>query len=132
MALGALTLDLLTTVGDAGHTITVDGTGTLTLQGGSSITGGSLANSGTVGIEGTGATFDGVTVTGAGAVNVDAGVPPRPTTLVLKDVTSITKGTLTVGATRDPLGRRQRHAGSCRRHQPELHRGHRGPCPDAR
>ena len=63
-ALGALTLDLLTTVTNTSHTITVDDTGTLTLQGDASITGGSISNSGTVDIEGTGATLDGVAVTG--------------------------------------------------------------------
>ncbi len=96
-ALGALTLDLLTTVTNTSHTITVDDTGTLTLQGGASITGGSLSNSGTVDIEGTGATLDGVAVTGSGAINVDAA--SALTTLVLKDAASITNGTLTVGPT---------------------------------
>jgi fibronectin-binding autotransporter adhesin len=103
LALGALTLDLLTTVANAGHIITVDGSaddgvGTLTLQGGSSITGGSLANSGTVDIEGTSITLDGVAVTGSGAVNIDEAAAST-TTLVLKDTTSITNGTLMVGPT---------------------------------
>ncbi|MDE2603589.1 MAG: FecR domain-containing protein, partial [Bradyrhizobium sp.] len=96
-ALGALTLDLLTIVTNTNHTITVDGTGTLTLQGGASITGGSLSNSGTVDIEGTGATLDGVAITGSGAVNVDDAAVL--TTLVLKDTASITNGALTVGPT---------------------------------
>ena len=98
-ALGALTLDLLTTVTNTSHTITVDDTGTLTLQGDASITGGSISNSGTVDIEGTGATLDGVAVTGGGAIDVDAAAPATLTTLVLEDTTSITNGTLTVGPT---------------------------------
>jgi len=98
-ALGALTLDLLTTVTNTSHTITVDETGTLTLQGDASITGGSISNSGTVDIEGTGATLDGVAVTGGGAIAVDGAAPVTLTTLVLEDTTSITNGTLTVGPT---------------------------------
>ncbi|MBU6462110.1 MAG: VCBS domain-containing protein [Bradyrhizobium sp.] len=97
VALGALTLDLLTTVANTNHTITVDSTGTLTLQGGASVTGGSLSNSGTLDIEGTGATLDGVAVTGSGAVNVDDAA--TLTTLVLENTTSIANGTLTVGPT---------------------------------
>jgi len=121
LALGALTLDLLTSVTNTGHTITVDGTedgsGTLTLQGGASITGGNLSNSGTVDIEGSGATLDGVTVTGSGAINVDVSAQ---TTLVLEDVTSITGNTLTVGpggtlsvagnATLDDVGATNKHS----------------------
>ena len=99
LALGALTLDLLTSVTNAGHTITIDGSaddgvGTLTLQGGASITGGNLSSSGTVDIESSGATLDGVTVTGSGTINVDVSAQ---TTLVLEGVTSITGNTLTVG-----------------------------------
>src|SRR6202012_1173818 len=88
---GNTTLDDVTVSGGAvaNATITVDGGETLTLQDGVTVSGGTLDNSGTLDIEGTGATFDGVNVTGSGAINVDTPVP-AVTTLVLKNVTSIT------------------------------------------
>jgi hypothetical protein len=99
LALGALTLDQLTTVANAGGTIAIDGTGTLTLQGGVTVVAGALTNSGTVEIEGSsGATLDGVTVTGSGTIQVDAAASLTATPLVLEHGTKITGGKLAVGS----------------------------------
>ncbi len=69
----------------------------LTLQDGVTLTGGTLDNSGTVFIENSsGATLDGVSIIGSGAIQVDTG----PSTLHLADGATMTGGTLTVG----PLG----------------------------
>jgi hypothetical protein len=98
LPLGTLTLDQLTTVANAGGTIAIDGTGTLTLQGGVTIVAGALTNSGTVEIEGSsGATFDGVTITGSGTIQVDAATSLTTTPLVLEHGTKITGGKLEVG-----------------------------------
>ena len=79
-------------------TLTVDADQTLTLQGGATVIGGTVSNSGTVAIEGaSGATLDGVTVTGAGTIQVDRSVPTTSTPLVLEDGTTITDGKLKVG-----------------------------------
>jgi len=99
---GSATLDEVTitggTITNAGATLTIDADQTLTLQGGASLVGGALSNSGTLDIESSsGATLDGVTVTGSGSIQVDVPVPSATPTLVLDDGTSITSGTLTVG-----------------------------------
>ena len=96
------------TANAASSIIQIDTGDTLQLQGGASVTGGRLVNDGTLQIETTsGATLDGVTVSGGGAINVDGtandtgpGSPPAPTpaTLTLVDGTSITGGTLTNGS----------------------------------
>ena len=79
---------------------TVESGGTLTLQDTSSITGGKLVNLGTVNIEqSTGAALDNVSVTGGGTINVDANAPSTPpATLILKNGTSITDGSIEVGS----------------------------------
>jgi fibronectin-binding autotransporter adhesin len=77
--------------------IQIDGGDTLQLQGGSSVTGGSLVNDGTLQIE-SGATLDGVIVSGGGAINVDFTGSPTPATLTLEGGTSITGGTLKIGS----------------------------------
>ena len=79
---------------------TVEGSGTLTLQDTSSITGGKLVNLGTVNIEqSTGAALDHVSVTGGGTINNDLNVPSTPpATLILKNGTSITDGSIEVGS----------------------------------
>ena len=98
LALGGLTLDQLTSVANTGGTIAIDGTGTLTLQGGVTVIKGTLTNSGTVEIEGSsGATLDGVTVTGLGTIQVDAAASLTATPLVLENGTKITGGKLAVG-----------------------------------
>ncbi len=99
---GSATLDEVTitggTITNSGATLTIDAGQMLTLQGGASLVGGTLSNSGTVAIEGaSGATLDGVTVTGTGTIQVDRSVPTTSTPLVLEDGTSITNGKLKVG-----------------------------------
>ena len=99
---GSATLDEVTitggTITNAGATLTIDAGETLTLQGGASLIGGTLSNSGTLEIEGSsGATLDGITVAGSGSIQVDAAASSATPTLVLDDGTAITDGTLTVG-----------------------------------
>jgi VCBS repeat-containing protein len=85
------------TVTNAGGTIYI--TGTLTLDLGTSITGGTLTNAGTVKIEtALGATLDGVTVgNGPGLIEVDTVGLPVATKLIVDDGTTITGGTLAIG-----------------------------------
>ena len=77
-------------------------TATLLLDDGTTVTNGTLTigNGGTLDIEaganGPGATLDGVTVNGSGAIQVDGTVSPT-TTLILDDGTTITNDSLTVG-----------------------------------
>ena len=99
---GGVTLDGVTvtggTIANTNATLTVDANQTLTLQGGVTVTSGTLSNAGTVDIEGSsGATLDGVTVTGDGHIQID-GATNATTPLILEDGTTITGGTLTVGS----------------------------------
>ncbi len=84
------------TNGEAGA---IDITGVLTLDLGTSIAGGKLTNFGTLFIENPGATLDGVNVDNtSGTIYVDAETPtPALATLKLKDGTTISNGTLTIG-----------------------------------
>ncbi|MEO6841518.1 MAG: VCBS domain-containing protein [Bradyrhizobium sp.] len=94
----ALILDDGTSVSNADGTVTIDEAGTLTLND-ASISGGTLDNSGTIDIEGSsGATLDGVAVTGSGDIEVDGAKDTATTPLVLEGGTTITDGTLTVGS----------------------------------
>jgi fibronectin-binding autotransporter adhesin len=71
----------------------------LTLQGGAGLVGGTLDNSGTLEIaSSSGATLDGVTITGSGSIEVDVAMAQATPTLVLDDDTVITHGSLTVGS----------------------------------
>jgi VCBS repeat-containing protein len=77
-------------------TIKVASGSTLELDNGTIVNGGSLVNSGTLQIEtSSGATLNGVAVTGGGIINVD--VPADAATLILEGGTSITDGTLVNG-----------------------------------
>ncbi len=88
---GALLVDLVSTIANTGGSITVDGTGTLTLNG-TTVTGGTvtdsgtldltgtavlkngtLVNSGQIKVSGTGNALDGETVTNTGGIEVLAG-----------------------------------------------------------
>ena len=99
-----LTLDNVTATATAftdtatGAALSVDSLDTLTLQGGASVTGGSLFNAGTVQIETTtGATFDGVDVVNTGGViQVDTSGGP-PVTLTFQDNSTVTDGMLSIG-----------------------------------
>jgi fibronectin-binding autotransporter adhesin len=77
----------------------IDVTGELTLDDGTKITGGHLNNSGIVHVEtAAGAVLDGVTVDNAsGTIAVDTADSP-PAKLTLEDGTTITSGTLSIGA----------------------------------
>ncbi len=87
------------TFNNTGTTITIDGGQTLTLRDGVTVSGGTLSNSGTLDIESVaGATLNGVTITGGGDIEVDGIVQASTTPLALEGGTSITGGTLTVGA----------------------------------
>ena len=81
------------------NTGAIDVTGVLTLDLGTTITGGTLTNSGTVKIEAaSGATLDGVNVeNGSGVIQVDNALSPDVITLVVDDGTTITGGTVTIG-----------------------------------
>ena len=86
----------------AGAALSVGSENALTLQGGADVHGGSLFNAGTVQIETTGATFDGVDVvnTGVGVVQVDESggtPPPSPVTLTFLETSTVTDGTLSIG-----------------------------------
>jgi fibronectin-binding autotransporter adhesin len=99
---GSATLDEVTitggTITNSGATLTIDAGQMLTLQGGASLVGGTLDNSGTLEIESSsGATLDGVTITGSGGIQVDVAASSVTPTLVLDHGTSITSGSLTVG-----------------------------------
>ncbi|MDR3464929.1 MAG: FecR domain-containing protein, partial [Xanthobacteraceae bacterium] len=88
---GATITDTTATAG-----LTVDAGASLTLQAGAKVIGGKLVNDGTVAIEAsTGATLDGVAVTGGGGIQVD--LATGAATLLLDDGTSITGGTLSIG-----------------------------------
>lgn len=95
---GALTLASGTTIvnGEAG-TVTVEGTGSLTLKDTSAISGGSLTNFGNITIEAsTSTTLDGVEVDNAsGTIHVDPGASAK---LILDDGTTISGGALTIGS----------------------------------
>jgi fibronectin-binding autotransporter adhesin len=98
---GSATLDEVTitggTITNSGATLTIDAGQVLTLQGGAGLVGGTLDNSGTLEIESSsGATLDGVTITGSGGIEVD--VAMAQATLVLDDDAVMTHGSLTVGA----------------------------------
>ena len=67
LAGGALLLDEGTTVANAGGTITIDDSATLTLTGGVSLNGGTI-NDGTVGGTGTPALFGSIDVTGSSTI----------------------------------------------------------------
>ena len=102
-----LTLDNVTVSGTAffgmasGAMLSIDATDTLTLQNGAIVTGGGLTDSGKLQIESsTGATLDGVMVTGATgptASLIDVGTTSAAT-LLLDDGTTITNGRLTIGS----------------------------------
>jgi fibronectin-binding autotransporter adhesin len=99
---GSATLDEVTinggTIANSGATLTIDAGETLTLEGGVSLVGGTLSISGTLDIESSsGATLDGVTITGSGNIQVDTVASSATPTLVLDDGTAKTGGSLTVG-----------------------------------
>src|SRR6185437_4974864 len=92
------------TLSNSGTIITIDAGQTLQLQDGVTVSGGTLSNSGTLDIESsTGVTLNDVTITGGGAIQIDGPAPVITTPLVLEGGTSITDGTLTVGATSGSL-----------------------------
>ncbi|MBV9981890.1 FecR domain-containing protein, partial [Bradyrhizobium sp.] len=78
---------------------TIEVTGTLILDDGAQILGGSLTNSGVLDIEtATGAVLDGVSIdNSSGRIDVDSAALPA-SKLTLKDVTTISGGSLTIGA----------------------------------
>src|SRR6185437_5351365 len=92
------------TLSNSGTIITIDAGQTLQLQDGVTVSGGTLSNSGTLDIESsTGVTLNDVTITGGGAIQIDGPAPVITTPLILEGGTSITDGTLTVGATSGSL-----------------------------
>ena len=99
---GTATLDEVTitggTITNSGALLTIDADQTLTLQDGARLVGGTLSNSGTLYVESSsGATLDGVNLTGSGSIQVDVVASSATPTLVLDDGAAITGGTLTVG-----------------------------------